>query len=508
MKKTRATKLFAVGLALFMALPAFSMLAQAQEEVSDVYTITTEQGSIDTPGFIGGGDYFYIKFGTDENGLDTLFGLQWGTENNLNTISVVTLQARHLGMANIEGEQGGVVQRPLKVYTFHGIRLGNLFEFDDINGNGLADFKYANIGDEQSGITVEGDVFFNKMVPMFGAWETDGPVEHGTDENGEMHWSITLTAENRSYRKVRPLMPWSQGDENITNEVLDRITFTFHFYARLEEVSGITVPQWRIQVNRRAGPGDNWEINSVDNIAPITNATAKQAMYRVKWDQEIIGWDFNANNVNKTLILETTSILGNHMPQNMARWMVQNQENIMHRLGESGEYRYQYPGGAEVDNGTEPQPPAPRLVQQNRIEYGGNWSRIARFTWVSNVTVDGLEKEMHLQVHGGARIAPMAVRNRNFQGFVVRAGMVFPGGEEIFHDPAVDGQVYLSISTSTTDTPTPIGGRLLLFGVVAAVAVLVAVLIIHKKMNKPSGYHEQYEKPKQPEDQWEEYYKK
>lgn len=507
-------KLLTIGLALLMALQVCSFSGAGTEDaggLDEVYAITTDEGSVEDPGMLGGGDYFFVRFGRDGGGLDTFFGLIWGTHETMNTISVVTVQARYLGMADIRGEEDNEIRRPLKVHTLHALRLGSLIEFDDLNGNGLADLGYTDMGDENSGMNLsEDDRFFNKRVPMFGAWETEGHVDHGTDENGERHWSIVLTAENMSYRKIRPLKPWAEGDENITGEVLDRVTFTFHLYARLEEVNGITIPRWTVQVTRRAGPGENWNILSVDNQDPITDASGKRAGYRIKWDKEILGWNFNPNNVNRTLFLETLTIMGNHIPLTMARWMVQNQDGFMGRLGEEGGFSYLHDDGLEQGNGSSQVHQSPRLVRGNRIDYGGEWSRIARFTWVSNVTVDDEEREMHLQVHGGVRLNAVGFRGAFFRGFLLRAGMVFPGGDHIFHDPAVDGEVYLDIGSTTTDDTTtgPFRGRIVVIGALLAVVVVAVIHLSSRYGKRPRGYHDLYERPRDDANSWDRYYQR
>ena len=514
------TKMATIALAIVIALPAFSLLANAQEDDGgNSFTITTEEGSIDSPGTFGGGDYFHVKFGRDRFGLDTLFGIRWGTEENLNTISIVTMQARYLGMAHITGEAGGTTQRPLKVYTLHTVRLGSIIEFDDVNGDGLAGYIRPHPEDEGGNIsTVDADIFYNKQVSMTGAWTAASPEFEMDPDTGERHWTLTLTADNLTYKKIHPMGPWSAGDENITTEKMEKVQFTFHLTARVEEVAGITVPQYGISVEQtNLYPDRNWKINSMEKMDPVINASGEKGVYEVKWDHQFLGWDFNQNNQNPRLLLETRSFLGNHVPPAMAQWMQQNQDELLERMGESGHAQYEHQNGTENDNGTSSGAQRPKLLRQNRIEYGGNWSNIGRFTWVSNVTVDSADDEMYLQIQRGFPTHFQGRGGKHYRGFAILTGLSYPGGQDIFHDPGVEGEAYLEISTSgdnSNDIDANPATRNLPFGglMLIAVAVIVGGIIMTARGGgKKKSYYEQYDKPsdeQELEPDWDRYYKR
>ena len=91
-----------------MLMTAFSMpvSSAASVPVSENDKITTEVG---TTTDLGGGDHFYVKFGSDAS-----FGILWSTQGNPNDIYFVSYISRYLGYINVNEPNGTVLaQKPL-----------------------------------------------------------------------------------------------------------------------------------------------------------------------------------------------------------------------------------------------------------------------------------------------------------------------------------------------------------------------------------------------------------
>jgi hypothetical protein len=165
-------------------------------------------------------------------------------------------------------------------------------------------------------------------------------------------------------------------------------------------------------------------------------------------------------------------------------------------LGESGKAIYTNDEGKE-ENSTEddPEPLKPRKLKMNRIEFESNWSKVGRFTWVSDVTVDGEDKQMYAQVQAGIPFILPGMWGRLYTGFALLGGLSYPGGDVIYHDPGLDGEILFDIKESepiTSDPPARAFGLLLL--VIIIVAVVAVVALSRGKGKKPEGYQTTYDR--------------
>src|SRR2546422_1649775 len=86
---------------------------------------------------LGGGDHVFVRFGTD-----AAFGVVYGTTANPNSIYIVAIKARYLGVAQVVDQAGASVasNRPIKIYTLYALKLDSIVEFSDGNGNNVADY--------------------------------------------------------------------------------------------------------------------------------------------------------------------------------------------------------------------------------------------------------------------------------------------------------------------------------------------------------------------------------
>src|SRR2546421_350590 len=87
-------------------------------------------------------------------------------------------------------------------------------------------------------------------------------------------WTFDLSARNLPYSAVANYTGSVAG-------VLPLVRFTFHLNASLEQVTNVTVPQWKVTVGAA--------VNAIANISRMTDllVNGKALHYDLKWDQDI-----------------------------------------------------------------------------------------------------------------------------------------------------------------------------------------------------------------------------
>ncbi|UCE36920.1 MAG: hypothetical protein JSW00_15690 [Thermoplasmata archaeon] len=508
MRKIR--KLTCVWVAVLLLLTSILVVGGTalgdKEKVRNKH-IYTDKGTTDK---YGGGDYYMIAFGSEEGGMDAAFGVIWGTKDNPNSIIPFVIQARYLGVAQVYDDDGELKEKnfPIKVYTFYGMKLETMLEFNDTNGDGIFNFKRNKDPDYWWDLW-DYEPLCNKKIDLATAWTASEVTTSEDKTNQEKTWEFSLTAENLNYEKVWPLWPWDPANEE---NVLEKLQFTFHLRAKLVEVDNVTVPQYYVTVTDdpdKKDEADAWPILSSERIENLTY-NGKKAMYGVKWDHEIQGWDYNPYFTNESLLMEFKAILGNFVPATTTRWF---KAQFMNRLGEDGKARYMKQNGEmEKSSADDPEDKGPRKLKANRIDFEGNWSRIGKFTWVSDVTVDGEEKQMYAQVQAGMAFTLKGRWGRLYTGFALQGGLSYPGGDSIYHDPGMEGEMTFEISEKTESDTNLRPLLALCFGALIFVAVVVVMaIIVHQrgKGKKPEGFESTYDRhtPYQngPQD-WSQYY--
>lgn len=197
---------------------------------------------------------------------------------------VVVLKARYLGVAQVSDTTGRQIATnlPVRYWAPYAIKLLDLVEFRDDNGNGIADY-----GRGYDSLTGNSTWFSEidtipKRADLTTTW-TRGPIARSGDAGSRM-WSFNLTARNLPYEGVNNTVT-SRGDD-----LLNSVRFTFHLMATLEELTNVTLPKWRVTVDttRPLRP-------QVTNVTRTDDGTynGNVARYSLKWDQEIQGWDFD-----------------------------------------------------------------------------------------------------------------------------------------------------------------------------------------------------------------------
>ena len=413
---------------------------------------------------LGGGEYLFVRFGAD-----AAFGVMWGNASNPNHVYIIAIKARYLGVAQVFDQAGREVTRnyPIKIYTLYALRLDGLVEFWDANGDGLANYRRGYDGQNFTWYSETEDV--SKRTDLRTGW-TPGNVTR-TSGPGERSWAFNLTAASLPYVGVNNTVV-SRGD-NILNEV----QFTFHLRASLEDIDNATVPNWRVTVDTSRARPVVVDFERLEDLA----FRGKVARYSAKWDQRISGWDFDPG-PNRRLLLEFASVVGNVIPLGGAGWA---DEGYLGRANETGQARYETASGNETANETSDLS-APRLVRSPYLDFGGNWTRIARFAWVTDSTVDGVTQPLYGQVFAGRRILARGEAGSLFSGFILLGGLSYAEGAEIVHDPDVSLDVLAELDLGV-GTGLVILVATVVLGFVA-IGLVGFVLRARRKRPKPPAY--------------------
>jgi hypothetical protein len=490
----------AMFVVMLMLLGVFAIPSPASAAPATLNSkLTTATGT--TTDF-GGGNYFYVKFGTD-----AAFGIVWGNDQTANNVYFVAIKARYIGVAQVYDSQGAVVaaNHTIKIYTVYAVKLDDILEFNDSNQNGLLQahrvYQYGNF----TGTYVHSEQMF-KEVNLKTAW-AQSPVTYKETSN-QKTWSFDLAAKDLPYV---PLDNYSgpAGDNKLNN-----LTLTFHLSANMVQVDNATMPQWRITVQRGGmmgggmmggGTTDGMTMMGTPEAMPDLVVSGKMLRYHVKWDQSIQGWDFDANNANPSLLVEFSAIVANYIPRElMVAWMQMSSIGQMNEDGQST--MMTSTGGMGVDGNTGMMS-TPRMLSSPMMTFGGDRTRIGAFEWVSNVTVDGNNEQLHSQIMGGVPFW-MFRSGGMIGGFAVLGGISYPGGEMIVHDPTFSSDALVDVGNKgTSSIPTALFGIALIVVTVVIVTVVLLVVMGGKKPKQRAPQTYERTLSSQP-GEWTKYYQK
>ena len=455
--------LVAMSLLVTAATAVFaSPVAQGKTLINDQLTEETGPTSI-----LGGGDHMFVRFNPD-----AAFGVVYGRTANPNNVYLVAIKARYLGVAQVVDPQNRSVSqnRPIKIYTLYAVKLDSIVEFRDRNANSVADY-----GRLYNSTTSRFSDYFNridtlyKKVDLHTNW-TAGTIVRSSGPDYRS-WTFNLTAGNLSYTAIAN----SSANTALPTPL---VRFTFHLNASLEQIDNATVPQLRITVDTVGG---RTVVTNVSRMADLV-VSGKAVHYDVKWDQLIGGWSYAIGNGNlnqRRLLLELGTIVGNLIPAAIVdAWF---DARAMGRIGETGSASFNTSTGTVRANDTTPFPTVRRL-QSPLVDFGGNWTRIARLVWVSDSVVDGATYPVFGQIVAGVRFAAIGESGNAFVGFALLAGLSFRGGASIAHDPTVTADVQADLVLPGSGTP----GSLVfaLVGGVAVVAVILLILVLVTRRRK------------------------
>ena len=502
--KNKKSTIFAILVVLGFLIGTLGNVSA--EERDETKIIKKDTGTTE---MFGGGDFVFIRFNND-----AAFGVIYGTEENPNSIITVALHTRYLGGADIYDENGASIgkKRPIKVITVLAQKLDDLFEFNDTNDDGLCNYKRVGQGIKYTHFPWHEPIY--KKISLETSWERSRVLET-TNENEEVRkWDFSLKAENLNYIAIGDS---ENINEDVREETLEKIEFTFHLKAKLVEIDNAIVPYYNVKVKK----GDeSYDIIDSERIKNKT-VSGKRGKYNIKYDHEINGWDFDPSNKNPFLLLEHHAIVGNLIPEKLGKWM---KHQLVEKLNGEGTVKIEEEDGNKEFRENEAMDEKkynerkngnlkPRKLKGKFIEIGGNWEKIGRFTWVSNVTVDGEDKEMYCQFQGHIKVNTKNADGNIFTGQAILAGFSYPGGNRIFHDPEMSSEILIESQDFETITPSPGNDRnfrpilaILVVGLVGAAGLAYTV----QKQNKDKFYHDQYDRvqPKKEEKSWEDFYKR
>ena len=472
--KTTLLSFAALLVALLFLVGSWGTVASGEEGDDDMYKNTFIEKESGTTDYFGGGNFVAIKFGTD-----AWFSVIYGSEDNPNSIVITSIAARYLGAAEVYNGEGEQLyqQIPIKMYSTFAMKFYSLIEFNDTDDDGLFDYQRKGDGLEKKDFIKANRETIYKAVDLKTAWERS--EVKATSNDTSRSWSFTLTAENLSYHVI--------GDDASDEGILDKLVFRVQLTASLKNVSA-EIPYYRIELKK----GDGEVEKSVTKEKK--SYTGKTIIYDAKMDHDIQGWDFDYDNENPGLYLETFSYVGVRVPMGALKWMnYQMTKEKLQKGNLSAELEYEGESQKEKMNEenaeTGHSDKKPKKLKHPRINIDSPWGKTERQTWVKNVTVtnDGneTEDEMFFQVKGHKNIQASGIKpGVEHKGFIIAGGFSYPAGERIYHDPGVGSDVTLlgiaeeAAGSLEDDDDTP-GFELL--GVVAAVAAVVAVFSWKRK---------------------------
>jgi hypothetical protein len=421
----------------------------------------------------GGGDFVFVRFKND-----AAFGVLYGTDQYPNSIVIVAVHARYLGGASAYDENGALVAQrvPIMVFTMFAQKLEDIFEFNDTNGDGIATYRKSGDGLSYHDYIQHEPIY--KMVSLETAWSRSEVTELSDPKDDMRSWEFSLTATSLPYKAVGIS---DTINDSVENDVLEKLEFTFHLDASLVSIDNQSVPYYRVTVEK-----DAHRMYSVVDSERVDDVivSGKRGLYNVKYDHLIEGWDFDPTNQNEMLVLENHVLIGNVIPEKVAEWI---RVQFIDKINGAGRAEYETADGMEEvddDDAAEEHEPVdglPRKLNHNYVRLKDNWESIGDLTWISNVTVDGVEKNMYAQVQGHKRIAVRGEEGNWFVGFALLAGFSYPGGDSIYHDPSVSSEAMIEMSMSPLGT-FPAG--LVMFLLIAAVAVLTGIAVTLYTVNK------------------------
>src|SRR2546427_10940522 len=287
---------------------------------------------------LGGGDHVFVRFGSD-----AAVGVVYGTSADPNKLYIVAIKARYLGGAQVKDAQGRsyAENRPIKIYTLYAVKLDSLGEVKDSSGNGIANYArvYNSTTNRFSDYINRADTLYKK-VDLNTSWTAGSIVQ----SNGTAYrsWTFNLSAQNLPYAAVA----------NYTGTVagtLPLVRFTFHLNASLAQVDNATVPQWQVTVGQIGGRIVVTNISRLNDLI----VSGKALHYDLKWDQDIEGWPYAAQNnpaAPGRILLELSVVVGNLIPAAIVdAWF---ESRVLARMGETGTAQFTTATGTESANDT------------------------------------------------------------------------------------------------------------------------------------------------------------
>lgn len=403
---------------------------------------------------LGGGDLIAVKAG------DALFGVRYGSVANPNDIVIFADYKRFLGGAEIvDGDGNHLATRGIPVYTVLAQSLRRFIEFRVDNPSEGYDLTSVDMP-LSAPLTRNVPI---KALSLVAAWQLTGPTVVNTTD-GTTYVNFTVGATDLVYTRISDLT-------NISDGMLNAVAFTFHLKIDTREKTA-EVAWYRVVV----GDGTRYEIRRVEFLG-LRNVTGPVVSMGAKYDHLIVGWDFAYP--GDRLALETNLVVGNYFPDRTAEFIhsAVARERADDRVPDDRNRTSL--GDRTTLNETVRKPP--ELYTRDRVYFNDDYTRIGRFQWATNVTVDGRADTMTFNLQGGGRLR-LLTGGAVFLGFWLRGAFVYPAGQVIMHDPELSAEAVLSMPSAVNMTPLSI-----LAAQVAVVGLAMGpALYLRRKARRPS----------------------
>ncbi len=434
MHRTRKALIPVTIMLIFISLfPAIEGDGESSTYELDFPEIKVTKERITT--WLGEGDFIGIR----NQDRDAMIGVLFGTQENPNYIYIISVWTRYLGVGDVYDEDGKLLKKghPIPVRTMFAQRFGNIFEFDDTDGDGIFDSrKKAGSSDENE---AREPVF--KRASLYTSW-TPSEVSKKETGAGTKEWSFSLTATSIKYRKPFGVM---QVDRDRS---LDEVSLTFHLYVDVENESYGSVPFFKIGVAKTGA--NEYDVRSSELIEDRTYSGTKVDA-RFKYDHAITGWDLSSGNTSHSLMMSTRILFANAVSSEEGPWLKNDHEELLSGVKAGGCASFEDATGScelSMDSSGEETGGAdeggdiprdenekPRIIKKNKLDFRDNWQNVGGLSWVSDCTVDGEVEDMSFQVYGGMRFTKTIAGKGTMRGFWVIGGFSYPGGSDIYHDP-------------------------------------------------------------------------
>jgi len=431
--KNKGIKIWAIGCVLSMVLmSAFAIAgaptvqAESQNEKIAYVNETTE--------ILGGGTVVGLRI------RDITFGVIFGNENYTNSVIVFTSTTRYFGGAELYDTNGNYLgKRGIPITTICAQRFDYIREFQRTNPDQLFS-----------------PIERIKGVNLNTTWHFENLTKEIDETNQSASVVFTLSAYDLAYTEISNAYP--------VNGTLEHVALTFHLNLNIENKTVNNVPWYKVTVDR----ADNNKVVSSEFLR-YENYSGKVVNGTFKYDHRINGWDFATN--RSALAMGTTIIVLNYVHNKVGEWLHEQFGHVS--------------GGADndtvIDERNASGPSAPRAITRDSLKFQDNWQRIGIFRWVSNVSVDGIEKLMMFQVHAWERLY-FAYAQGVFRGIGLKGAFIYPQGNTIYHDPGMSAEQYM-FTISDIDAKSVLRVVLIVGMLTAAIAgiAIVTYVILRKK---------------------------
>jgi hypothetical protein len=399
----------------------------------------------------------FVAINMTKGGALSWFGVIYGTEEDPNGILIFCAYVRFLGAAEVYEANGNFVGRfPIPIVTVFGQKLFILLEYQD-DGR-FANTPFPGMWEENSDYADNGVFDFVKREDNPGLWAISDQHETITkavnlqrawtrseevteisnvEDPTTKSWEFSLWADDVEYGIEN-----ENGEQILTDpeNTLEKLEFTFHITADVSEIDITGVPWYEVTVDSGNHKSiiDSKLMKTKDYVGTSVNTD-------FKFDHLIEGWDYSGGDGT---VLINHGFFANLIPAKVEEWL---DEEFMKKIKGGGKAVYDGldPNQEDVEsavistNATEDPDENgdgivdAKVVEKDKINFTDNWQKIGELTWVSDVEVDGEDKNVTYQVHGGQPFNETDEEGNEIRGFIIQGGYVYPAGNTIFHDPAV-----------------------------------------------------------------------